>query len=89
VLNSYDSDDHTRELVSNVTLDASAVVNFSWQQSLLKYKGRVGADPELHMQLISAFHDSVVGGHSVVPATLQAQTTLCLEGDEDCSSGLC
>jgi hypothetical protein len=40
-LDSYDSDDYTRELVTKITLDDNTVPDFSWRKGLLKYKCRI------------------------------------------------
>jgi hypothetical protein len=51
------------EVIAKITLDESVVPHFKWQQGILRYKGRiwVGDLPDLHSQLLSVFHDSVLG----------------------------
>jgi hypothetical protein len=68
---SYEGDPYTSEVIAKVTMDESVVPHFKWQQGVLRYKGRiwVGDLPDLHSKLLSAFHDSVLGGHSWVPVT--------------------
>jgi hypothetical protein len=91
VLESYSADEYTKELVTKVTLDGSTVPNFSWQQVLLRYKGRIwlGADPGLQRQLLSACHDSVGRTLRCTSHIPKAQTALCMERDENCSAGIC
>jgi hypothetical protein len=68
---SYKDDQFATELIAKLSVDESAVGNFTWAQGLLRYKQRiwVGSAPDLQNKLIDALHDSMVGGHSGVPVT--------------------
>jgi hypothetical protein len=68
---SYETNNIVKEIIAKVVLDSADVPHFTWAQGLLCYKDRiwVGADAELGLKLISAFHDSAVGGHSGAPVT--------------------
>jgi hypothetical protein len=64
-------DPFTQELIAKLVLDPAAVPNFSWMDGVLCYKSRiwVGADSSMHQKLISALHDSALGGHSGISVT--------------------
>ena len=57
VLNSYKEDNFAQGLLTKLALDPKAHQNYTLNQGLLRYAGRicVGADAELQRQLISAF----------------------------------
>lgn len=68
---SYVQDPHVQSIISKLVVDPVAVPHFSWKSGLLRYKNRlwVGQDQVLQQQIISALHDSALGGHSGVPIT--------------------
>jgi hypothetical protein len=49
LVTSYDSDPHTKDIISRVLLDNSAVAPYTWNQGILIYKNRiwVGSAPDL------------------------------------------
>lgn len=51
---------------------------YTFRDGLLRYKNRiwVGNDTELQLQLIAAFHDSPIGGHSGFPVTYRRIVSL-------------
>jgi hypothetical protein len=71
VQNSYAHDAFAKELITKLSLDPSSVPHYTLQDGLLRFKGRVwvGADSQVHNQIISALHCSAIGGHSGVPNT--------------------
>jgi hypothetical protein len=71
VLLSYDNDDHAKDLLIKLSLDSAAVPNFSLRDGLLRYKSRiwVGQNLALQSKIISAVHDTAVGGHSGISVT--------------------
>jgi hypothetical protein len=71
VVASYTGDAHVQTLLQKLAVDPAAVPSYTLTQGILRYKGRiwVGSDPALQQQLISAFHDSPIGGHSGFPVT--------------------
>jgi ribonuclease HI len=71
VISSYAGDDHTKELLTKLSLDSSVVPNFSLRDGLLRYKTRiwVGHDIQLQTKLISAVHNTALGGHSGISVT--------------------
>jgi hypothetical protein len=68
---SYAKDAHAQDLITKLALSSVSIPNFSLQQGLVRYKNRVwvGQDKSLQQHLISALHDSAVGGHSGMPVT--------------------
>ena len=71
VLQSYDSDPVTQELLAKLSDTSVSTPNYTLQDGLIRYKGRiwVGNDAALRLKLVQALHASVVGGHSGVPIT--------------------
>jgi hypothetical protein len=67
---SYTLDSDAQSLLAKLSLDPNVVPNYTLQNGLLKYKGRiwVGSDDQLH-RILSALHYSPVGGHSGISVT--------------------
>jgi hypothetical protein len=72
VSQSYETDEHAKTLLIKLALDNNSVPDFSLVDGLLCYKHRVwiGSYTDLHLQLMSAFHYSVVGGALRSPSNL-------------------
>jgi hypothetical protein len=68
---SYEGDSFAAALIAKLSIDGSSVPGYSLKDGLLRYKSRIwiGDSPAVHKQLISALHDTPVGGHSGVPST--------------------
>ena len=71
VLQSYDSDPVTQELLAKLSDTSVSTPNYTLQDGLIRYKGHlwIGNDAALRLQLLQAMHASAVGGHSGVPVT--------------------
>jgi hypothetical protein len=71
VTKSYEKDAHAQQLLIKLVVDKQSVPHFSFKDGLLRYTQRVwvGQDEALHLKIMSALHDSAVGGHSRVPVT--------------------
>jgi hypothetical protein len=71
LLDSYEHDQTTKDIITKLVVDPSVVPHFTWQQGILRYKNRVwvGSAPILQQKLIVAFHNSALGVHSGVPVT--------------------
>lgn len=71
VIATYEADPYVLDIITKLAVQSRAVPNFSLHQGLLKYKNRVwiGNVPPVQHKILSAFHDSAVGGHSGVPVT--------------------
>ena len=71
VLQSYDSDPMTQELLAKLSDNSVSPPHYTLQDGLIGYKGRiwVGNDAALCLKLVQAMHASTVGGHSGVPVT--------------------
>jgi len=71
VLQSYDSDPVTQELLAKLSDTSVSTPNYTLQDGLIRYKGRiwVGNDAALRLKLVQALHANAVGGHSGVPVT--------------------
>ena len=71
VLQSYDSDPMTQELLAKLSDNFVSPPHYTLQDGLIGYKGRiwVGNDAALRLKLVQAMHASAVGGHSGVPVT--------------------
>nr|XP_027108798.1 uncharacterized protein LOC113728610 [Coffea arabica] len=63
---SYLSDDHCKDIISQLLLDPSSHPGYEWNSDLLKYNGRiyVGSTNGLRARIIQALHSSAIGGHS-------------------------
>lgn len=75
---SYLSDSFVQQKLQKLAVDPAAEPGYSLVDGLLRYKGRIwiGNDPELQRTIISAFHDSPVGGHSGFPVTYRRLISL-------------
>lgn len=71
VVDGYSEDPKAQHLLTTLSLQPSASGHYSLQSGVIKYKGRVwlGANHTLQQQVISALHDSPIGGHSGFPVT--------------------
>jgi hypothetical protein len=71
IVDSYSQDVAAADMISKLAVDAAAIPHFTWKDGLLRYKNHiwVGQSHSLQTRLISAFHSSVIGGHSGVPVT--------------------
>jgi hypothetical protein len=71
VQNSYSTNLVAKELLTKLALAHGSVPHFTLLNGILRYKSKVwiGQDPSLHSQLISAMHNTTLGGHSGVPVT--------------------
>lgn len=67
----YLSDPYSADLLSKVTLQASAVPNFSLRDGILHYKNKIwiGNNTTLQHRILSALHSGAIGGHSGVQVT--------------------
>lgn len=73
VVASYTNDASAQEKVQKLVLDPSAVPGFTLSAGVLRCNGRIflGDDNALQAQIISAFHDSPVGGSFWFPSHIQ------------------
>lgn len=71
VINSYNLDSHFSKILSAKLVDCAAYPEFSLDNGILRCKNRVvvGNDSQLRAQILSAVHDSSVGGHSGINGT--------------------
>ncbi|XP_040379158.1 uncharacterized protein LOC121054199 [Oryza brachyantha] len=71
VVQGYSDDLQASKLLSALAVNSSAVPNFSLQNGLLKYKGRIwlGNNSKLQTKVVVVLHDSPTGGHSGFPVT--------------------
>lgn len=78
VVDSYTQDAFVQDKLQQLAIDATAVPRYSFLDGLLRYDGRIwiGADPELHAVIVSAFHASPMGGHSGFPVTYHRLVSL-------------
>ena len=65
-MSSYDSDAFAKKLLSQLAIQQDVVPFFTLKDGLLRYQGRiwVGSDQALQLKLMTAFHNTTVGGHS-------------------------
>lgn len=68
---SYQSDPKACDLLTRLAVSPDAVPPYTLFQGLIRYKNRVwlGSSADIQQRVIQAFHSSLVGGHSGVPAT--------------------
>jgi hypothetical protein len=71
IVKGYASNPFPAQLLTELVVHPQARIDFSLHQGLMKYKGRVwiGNNSSLRKQIITALHDSPVGGHSGFPIT--------------------
>jgi hypothetical protein len=58
-------------MIAKLAIDSTAVPNFSLNNGILRYNGRIwiGKTSNLQTKLLHACHSSALGGHSGVPVT--------------------
>jgi hypothetical protein len=63
-------DSTAQKLIESLTTGAKRE-HYTLTQGVIRFKGRIwlGANKELHQMVMSALHDSAVGGHSGFPVT--------------------
>jgi hypothetical protein len=71
VIQSYNKDPKATKLLTELSVQVSPQGPYSLQQGLIRYKGRVwvGDNVLIQRQIMSALHDSPLGGHSGFPVT--------------------
>uniref|UniRef100_A0A453FKE3 Reverse transcriptase/retrotransposon-derived protein RNase H-like domain-containing protein n=1 Tax=Aegilops tauschii subsp. strangulata TaxID=200361 RepID=A0A453FKE3_AEGTS len=73
ILNSYEADPEAMDLLAQLAVKSPDSRGYSLDKGLIRYNGRlyIGNQLALQTKLISALHDSPVGGHSGIHATYQ------------------
>jgi hypothetical protein len=71
VLNSYQTDPQAQALLTELAISSPNAAGFMLDQGLITQQGKIwiGSNSALQTKLISAFHSSVIGGHSGIKAT--------------------
>lgn len=71
VQDSYTDDPKCLELLTKLSIDPQAVPNYTLQNGILRFKGKIviGTPTQLQTDLITSFHKSALGGHSGERAT--------------------
>jgi hypothetical protein len=68
----YEQDDSAQQLLSQLAVTSQiANSDFTLKDGVIRYKGRIwlGTNVQLQNKVISALHDSALGGHSGAPVT--------------------
>lgn len=70
---SYKNDSKCKDLLAQLATNPTVVPNYTLQQGVLRYNSRivVGSETPLRAKLVSALHNSELGGHSGHRATYQ------------------
>lgn len=63
---SYQGDEECKKLITLLTLQPTDIGPYTYNQVLLKYKGRlyIGTGQGLRQKILAQMHDSPLGGHS-------------------------
>jgi hypothetical protein len=71
VLNSYATDSHAQQLLSQLALNSPDAKGYSLDQGIIRHNDLIwiGHNTALQTKLISTVHSSAIGGHSGVNAT--------------------
>lgn len=71
IVHGYQADPHAQTLLTKLATDSTSSSPFSLADGLIRHKKRiwVGNNHNLQQQLLRAFHNSPLGGHSGIPAT--------------------
>ena len=77
IMEGYHQDDHSKQLLTELTITGSNDKGFSLKEGIIKYKGRIWlGNHEAHQAILLALHSSGLGGHSGVTATYQKVKSL-------------
>ena len=73
VINSYETDAEAQALLQQLAIHSPDEKGFELHNGLIRNKGRIwiGANSAIRTKLISALHDSALGGHSGTTASYQ------------------
>lgn len=72
IIASYQNDEKAQDILQKLALVSGHTVGpYSLVQGLIKVHGKIwiGQQPDLHARIVSAFHESPIGGHSGFPVT--------------------
>jgi hypothetical protein len=66
IVETYNTDPRAQELLQQLAVTSAPVGNYTLQQGLIRYKGKiwVGSCVAFQKQLFQALHESAIGGHS-------------------------
>jgi hypothetical protein len=78
VIASYQGDPGIQARIQQLALNPTSSPPYTLSAGVLRFANRicVGADPAMQQHIISAFHDSPVGGHSGFPVTYRRLASL-------------
>lgn len=67
----YDTDPESKQLLQKLSINPQSRPQFTLHNGVIRYSGRfwVGHNVQLQQRIISALHDSALGGHSSFPIT--------------------
>jgi len=76
--NGYHADPQATKLLTTLAANPTAVPHFTLVDGLLRFKNRlwIGNNTNLQRQLIEQMHNSPIGGHSGIPATVKRLQSL-------------
>jgi hypothetical protein len=68
---SYATNPHAQALIQKLQTAPDAKDRFTMHDGILYFRNRIwlGGSPQLQHQIMTAFHNSVIGGHSGFPVT--------------------
>lgn len=71
ILEGYTQDEHSKQLLAELSLTGSNDKGFTLSDGIIKYKNRIwlGSHAEAHNAVLLALHSSGLGGHSGITAT--------------------
>lgn len=73
VISSYTADSFASALVTKLSVDPTAVPNYSLSDGVIRYKNRIsiGCNIALQHKILETLHSSPTGGHSGIPVTMR------------------
>lgn len=73
IIDSYERDDHSAQVIVELSASNMGPNEFELNHELLKYKGKwvIGFQGELRKKIFEELHEKGVGGHSEVRDTLK------------------